>query len=989
MDSDMAPPDEHATGSRFQDALRHRTIAVTTAALALAIFGAGAYLYRRSTTGTGEMMFIELAGKAKWIRETLGKNTDRYARALYVDFGFIASYFVAIAAGAALGWSLSLTRAARRWSLAALGAVVIAALCAVAENLALLMVIRADGGNRFAVAAQALAFTKFVFVVPAACIAGVAIVTTLWRALISSTLWTGSKPGRTPRLRSPRDRAMDQVTVIQPSAANDPELYGESDDNQGVTHSAWRANTHVPQSRRPPEPGGRESIAMQPDTTGICVSGGGIRSAAFTLGALDALRPVLEHARYLVSVSGGGYAAGALQMALKSRDAASGRYRSVAHPKNVYVGGSAELNHTRQHGKYLADGAVQWMVALGTVLRGFLVSVLILVLTVVVLGRLVGHLYAMFLDESPAIFLWPPLPGVLWTIGIAAILSLFAWIPSVLWEDTTRAGQWLGWAQNGAAAVAVFMAVAGIGLPLLAGISQLLLWRPTIPNAALGSSALILSYLSVLIAIGKRPGVRKATGKLRAWWAGASPRERSLAATAAVYAGQIIIVAGLLLLLGDVLANARLATAESSWPFHLPEICVTAILAAILAFFAASDQVRWSLHRFYRKRLATAFAVRRRRDGGRVWAEAYDYSEQTSLHEYAAWTNASGFPQVILLCAAHVSGPEMAPPGRKVVSWTMSGDYVGSPMLGWAPTENLQNAISKVLQRDLTLQAAQAISGAALASQMGRMNHPYTRLLTLTNVRLGTWLPNPAYIHDIATRSTNAPNRDWWLPRMPRLRYLVTWARELTGSFPADGPLVFVTDGGHYENLGLVELLRHRCGHICCIDGSGDRRDVAQTLAQAVELAYEELGVIIQLDDPGRLSAGPDGPRPEAPDQLLAELKDRLAKECVITGHITYPDLGPGLPAQVGSLVIAKAVLTQDAPFDVLAHATCHPSFPNDSTADQWFDFARFDAYHSLGRHVGEKALPAMWRHRGMTYLDTSRGTKAARGSEADQSWPQ
>jgi hypothetical protein len=340
----MAAPDGHATDSRLRNALRHRKIAVTTAVLALAIFGAGAYTYLRFTAGTGEMVFIELAGKAQWIRETLGKNTDLYARALFVDFVFIASYWVAIAAGAALGWSLSLTRAARRWALAAFGAVMIAAVCDVAENIALRRVILAGGGDRFAIAAQALAFTKFVFVVPAACIAVIAIVTTLWRALISSALrralWsrlTGSKLGSRLRLRSPSDRTMDQVAVIQPSAAHDPGLYGESDDHKGVTRSAWRANTHVPQIRRSPEPGGHEGtpepIAVQPDTTGICVSGGGIRSAAFTLGALDALRPVLEHARYLVSVSGGGYAAGALQMALKSYDAPSGGFPSVTRPK--------------------------------------------------------------------------------------------------------------------------------------------------------------------------------------------------------------------------------------------------------------------------------------------------------------------------------------------------------------------------------------------------------------------------------------------------------------------------------------------------------------------------------------------------------------------------------------------------------------------------------------------------------------------------------
>jgi hypothetical protein len=274
------------------------------------------------------------------------------------------------------------------------------------------------------------------------------------------------------------------------------------------------------------------------------------------------------------------------------------------------------------------------------------------------------------------------------------------------------------------------------------------------------------------------------------------------------------------------------------------------------------------------------------------------------------------------------------------VPWTMSGDYVGSSMIGWAPSSDLYGQVAPTLRLDLTVQAAAAISGAAIASQMGRMEKAYTKLLTISNVRLGSWLPNPAYLTALLSSLSNG----WALPRLPRRRYLATLARELFGAYPSDGPLVFVTDGGHYENLGLVELLRHRCGTVYCVDASGDQPDMPTILAQAVELAYEELGVVVTLDRPERLGAH-DG---------------RFAETAVVTGTIEYPDLGPGLPAKRGRIVVGKAVLTKDMPFDVLAHAERHPLFPHESTGDQWFDHEQFDAYQSLGRYLGGQMLVAL-----------------------------
>jgi hypothetical protein len=69
---------------------------------------------------------------------------------------------------------------------------------------------------------------------------------------------------------------------------------------------------------------------------------------------------------------------------------------------------------------------------------------------------------------------------------------------------------------------------------------------------------------------------------------------------------------------------------------------------------------------------------------------------------------------------------------------------------------------------------------------------------------------------------------------------------------------------------------------------------------------------------------------------------------------IQYPDTGPR-PGETGRLYYGRAGLTASTPAHVLHYATTSPRFPNDSTGDQWFDVARFEAYRTLGRWVASE----------------------------------
>jgi hypothetical protein len=246
---------------------------------------------------------------------------------------------------------------------------------------------------------------------------------------------------------------------------------------------------------------------------------------------------------------------------------------------------------------------------------------------------------------------------------------------------------------------------------------------------------------------------------------------------------------------------------------------------------------------------------------------------------------------------------------------------------------------------------------------MGKMTpRALTFLLALANVRLGVWLPNPRWV--------SGRTGGW---RRPSPSYLI---RELLGRNRVDSRYLFVTDGGHYENLGLVELLRRGCTKIYCFDASGG--EGFEALGDAVALARSELGVEIDIRPdplmpgsatprcamPGRSLRGSEGAgvakdsTPTAEGGAGAEEED-LAAQIAVSATFSYRDGTPG------ELVYARNVMSPGAPWDVRAHHRSDPSFPHNSTADQLYTDQKFESYRALGAQAGARALALM--HRGVT----------------------
>jgi hypothetical protein len=686
-----------------------------------------------------------------------------------------------------------------------------------------------------------------------------------------------------------------------------------------------------------------EPPASDRDDVGICCSGGGIRSAAFNLGALQTLQSaehrVLQRAKYLSAVSGGSYIAAAFSMVAKTwkrpgdDDSDPALVNDDAPP---FCPGSPEEQYLRNHLGYLApDGTARVYLGL-RLLAGLFLNVVLVGLPVLLVGLLVGWgMRSRLRADAFGAHHFDVPAGVVWPVAALAAITLGLALLDVM--RRTRRDICQTAIQTWELRCFTFALGGGlvlIALPWLAA-RALDVGDVTIHQAALRSAGAAISSVGALFlaAIGHVRGrvrdekaaiaeVQKRLGKYAR-----KVREALIAA--------VVLVVGPLLLLFIALVGVLIAAGTRS---VVPLIVESAALLAVL--YLAADLNSISLHPFYRRRLASAFALKRVSVNGRAVARQRKFDNIVALSQ-SGLEPGSGpiktWPMLIVCAAANVSDPGATPPGRPVGSFTFSPTAIGGALTGAAPTAYYEEDLSRNRQRDVTLPAAVAMSGAALSPSMGKLTYrPLTFLLALANIRLGVWVPNPAHVNDRHERQK--------LRHPPRPRYL--W-KELIGRNRLEDKFLYVTDGGHYENLGLVELLRRGCRTIYCFDAGGGA--TSRALVDAIALARSELDVEIRMD---------------ADAALLAEdPATHRAASCCARGRIIYPP-GPDGQAVEGTLFYVRSVLAADAPWELQRFQESDPIFPHHSTFEQFFDDQQFEAYRLLGQCAAERALGMKRLHR-------------------------
>ncbi|MEZ6128421.1 MAG: hypothetical protein R3C59_07045 [Planctomycetaceae bacterium] len=289
---------------------------------------------------------------------------------------------------------------------------------------------------------------------------------------------------------------------------------------------------------------------------------------------------------------------------------------------------------------------------------------------------------------------------------------------------------------------------------------------------------------------------------------------------------------------------------------------------------------------------------------------------------------------------------------RRAESFVMSPLYCGYSLADARRDEKQNRDAGRFTHTDqyagqLTLGSAIGISGAAASPNMGYHTMPsLAALMTVFNVRLGWWLPNPAETRPETLRSRG--------PRLG-LRYL---ASELFSRTTSKTRYVYVTDGGHFENLATYELIRRRTKFILVLDGEADPEYEFHGLGSLVRKCRVDFGVDIQISAHAIEPAGVSKIRHPLPGET-ATLHDRLAKVNYALGLIHYPG-GHGVAASQGLLIYVKSSLVAaDALHvaDLRQYAETHPSFPHESTADQFFSESQFESYRLLGQLVMSRVL--------------------------------
>jgi hypothetical protein len=201
-------------------------------------------------------------------------------------------------------------------------------------------------------------------------------------------------------------------------------------------------------------------------------------------------------------------------------------------------------------------------------------------------------------------------------------------------------------------------------------------------------------------------------------------------------------------------------------------------------------------------------------------------------------------------------------------------------------------------------------------------------LMTIFDVRLGWWLGNPGMKN--------------WTSGSPSVGFY--WLlRELFGSTNDDSEFVYLSDGGHFENLAVYELVRRRCKLIVACDASCDSGYAFGDLHNAMERCRSDFGVDISFPELAPLRPLPDPGDPQC----------RRSKAHFAVGRIRY---NPDSHLDDGTIIYIKPTLVEGDPRDVLAYAQVDKTFPHDSTANQWFDESHFESYRALGEAAGAAA---------------------------------
>ena len=360
------------------------------------------------------------------------------------------------------------------------------------------------------------------------------------------------------------------------------------------------------------------------------------------------------------------------------------------------------------------------------------------------------------------------------------------------------------------------------------------------------------------------------------------------------------------------------------------------IFCAVVAYLLARQLGvnEFSMYNFYRNRLVRAYLGGTRRSTDRQQTAnpftGFDILDDEMLYKLS---NEFGYygPYPVLNCALNASqGQGLDRHDRKAESFIFSPLFCGFDFsMAKSSADKVKSYEYAYRQTKVyafnegpTIGTAMAISGAAVNPNQGYHSSSATAfLLTIFNAQMGRWLGNP--------RKGNWQDSD----PISGLGYIIS---NLVNKTSTRDKFVALSDGGHFDNMGLYEMVRRRCPYIILCDAEQDGEFTCEGLANAIRRCRIDFGAEIKIDI-SKITDRPDG---------------RHSETHYAVGEITY--VGDN---QTGVLLYIKSSIDGKEPVDVHEYALKNETFPHQTTADQFFDEEQFESYRKLGLHIARVAL--------------------------------
>jgi len=726
---------------------------------------------------------------------------------------------------------------------------------------------------------------------------------------------------------------------------------------------------------------GEPSIRFTPhDRFGLALSGGGIRSATFNLGVLQSLARlgILEHVDYLATVSGGGYVGGFWTAWLQRDRKRAGNFPTGFDRRS---GERAEIRHLREFSRFLLPRVgffeIEFWAIVMTVLGGMLPSLLaalavlgatwyLWVIGLVALtlpdaegasvsafalmfylaiteigwrnaGRAernlletlayvcAGGLAAGFVCwtihqkalPTPNLTYWPTFTEFNYARALPLLLgscSLFLLFGRVVGARFFRKPQWIPWLVGLERCTTRILGLAA-GMTVLA---TLWLFAAYLGNQGnelklqvTGAGTTVFALIFMWAKKWLTEPVQETRGSgftdfAVSWLKRATPK----ALSTIVWLLMFVLVGTLVHWWGCREMNVLVLS------FWLPFLGCCALILLTTFFF---DPARVGMHEFYRSRISRCYLgasnpfheAANPRESDRAALNRQTSERADDDIKLGQMRDVARPIHLVCVAANDMSGDQLANLYRGARSAVLSGNGIS---LG-DQTARLD---------DLRLSAALTASAAAFNSQMGRVSMDLGRsvgfLMSALNLRLGLWVPHP----------DNPFRGSYTFPG----RFFLS---ELFGMSHTDRGNLHLSDGNHFENFGLYELVRRHCRYIIVSDCGADREVAFDDLANVLRRVREDFGVEIELDV-----------------SSLRPNENQRAIQHAVIGTIHYDGMA-GMDK--GTILYIKPCLTGDEPPDVLQYSTRNGEFPHEGTADQFYDEAQWESYRRLGEHAVDSSL--------------------------------